>query len=610
MKTKLNLIHKVLAAFAILASLFLTHSLTAQTTNANEFWISTSTNTANLGTLSAPYDGSTPVKFDTIMSNLPPYTTIHVLAGTYQTYGDSDSNPGWEAKSGQKILGSGIDVTILQLVSGRPDGTAVMRSEASTNIEISDLTLDGNGSPSNGNVSCGGMTLFGTKHAIRRVKVINQYSGGSESFGIGISIYNRVPPTLNESDGNIIEECEVTQYQGGTGGISAIAMSGSSINKGGISGIICNNRVFLHTQTTDTGGGGWFAFNGSWMQDVLIEGNYVDGADVGYYGDTGGTTNLIVVHNTFKNCTEGVFYNDISAPSNSRNNIMFAYNTILLTPNANPFYHNDAFYFYRGGTPVGTNISIIGNHVDLNGAPIGGMYYNFINVPNLGQVAVQGLIVADNTVGPNLGNNLSGCANANIYNNYDTSGNYLAMNIPMLGNTPVTSFGLSLVGSAGASPALMALGLPNTPSTIVTNNATGVTLNGTFTGNGSGLTNLAAAMPSQLPKNFASALYSIHSSGTSANIMKTNHGLPGAPQLVRFILVCQTNDDGYVVGDEVDVPSFNANQTPAFSGGANLTNVFLSQFANAFMVDNKTNGAQAGATSARWKAKCYAVYFP
>ncbi len=63
----------------------------------------------------------------------------------------------------------------------------------------------------------------------------------------------------------------------------------------------------------------------------------------------------------------------------------------------------------------------------------------------------------------------------------------------MIGNTLVTSFGLNFVGSAGASPALTALGLPSNPLLLVTNNSTVLTLGGTFSGNGGGLTNLNAS---------------------------------------------------------------------------------------------------------------------
>jgi len=39
---------------------------------------------------------------------------------------------------------------------------------------------------------------------------------------------------------------------------------------------------------------------------MWIEGNYVDGVCNAVYLDTGGSTNIIIAHNTFKNCLAGV----------------------------------------------------------------------------------------------------------------------------------------------------------------------------------------------------------------------------------------------------------------------------------------------------------------
>ena len=69
------------------------------------------------GTLNDPYDGSTATKFDALMNNVPANTRVHLGPGTFQTNGYSDdvSTGGWQPKPGVKIVGSGIDVTILQI---------------------------------------------------------------------------------------------------------------------------------------------------------------------------------------------------------------------------------------------------------------------------------------------------------------------------------------------------------------------------------------------------------------------------------------------------------------------------------------------------------------
>jgi len=176
---------------------------TATTQNANEFWISTNTATADLGTITDPYDGSTEAKFDSRMANLPPNSTMHIMAGTYQTYGDEV----YYLKSGQKILGSGIDVTIFQLVSGTASGTvgtAVLDSQAAcNNIEISDLTCDCN--YTSGSDTYHGIALDGTQNAIRRVKVVHQayFGGNTESFGIVLENYHLPDNTFKNCEDGI-----------------------------------------------------------------------------------------------------------------------------------------------------------------------------------------------------------------------------------------------------------------------------------------------------------------------------------------------------------------------------------------------------------------------
>jgi hypothetical protein len=331
------------------------------------------------------------------MSNMPPSSTIHILAGTYQTHGGwvGTTRNGYMLKSGQKVIGSGIDVTILQLASDTIDGKYVIFGDTGTNMEVSDLTCDCNGSQSHFGVS-----LQVSQNAVRRVKVIraSNYTGkSSEAWGIVIGNYS-----APDSVGNIVEECEISQYTPGSGGISAISFNGV------MSGVIRNNRIFLSPAEGA-------AINGSYTHDVLIEGNYVDGADCGYYGDTGGTTNIIIAHNTFKNCADG-----IDLQNTTRQNMTFAFNNILLTTNSS-FTAQIGFCF--GGSPWCTNFSIIGNTVSWNGPTNTGLNGYFLDLAN-----VQGLVVTDNRVDSSLQNYFFGSEITNnyvFYHNYDLSGTLL-----------------------------------------------------------------------------------------------------------------------------------------------------------------------------------------
>jgi hypothetical protein len=346
----------ILAHLVIVMGVWFALPAGAQIQYANEFWISTnatgnfypasgSTNVlpAHAGTLDDPLDGSTAVNFDFNISNLPPYCTIHLLPGTFQTSG----NNAWGLiKSGQKYIGSGMDITIVQVVSSAPDGATVLLNFGGdagyivTNAEVSDLTADAN-SPG-GSIGHNGVTIMGTRNAIRRVKVINNYGPpGHECWGLACDNY-----ALPYSEGNIIEECEVTNHLGG--GITAIDFGGGL---GGypVSGIIRGNRVFLARNIVEAqpATGSLTAINCEWGSDVLIEGNYINGATSGVYSDTGGVTNMIITHNTFKNCYRGVCLDAYHAPEL---NITAAFNNFFLY--ATNTFPSIAFNFWPVPRPM------------------------------------------------------------------------------------------------------------------------------------------------------------------------------------------------------------------------------------------------------------------
>lgn len=112
-------------------------------------------------------------------------------------------------------------------------------------------------------------------------------------------------------------------------------------------------------------------------------------------------------------------------------------------------------------------------------------------------------------------------------------------------------------------------------------------------------TNLAVA-------GFVSFDYTLVDGG----IINTNHGLNISPGLVRAVLVCQTNDAGYVVGDELSADSVHhaTSGTAAFAVGGSSTNVFLSSYNSAvsFAVYDKSTGAETAIVKARWKGRVYA----
>jgi hypothetical protein len=358
----------------------------------DEFWISTNTASRNLGTLEEPFICTTEPEFDRTMNNFPSNCTVHILPGTYHTLG-SGIHAAYALKPGQRILGSGMDTTILQLVTNAPSGNCVMGSGwpgyVPGGIEVSDLTLDCHYIPGiSGNVTYGGLDLNGTRLTARRVKVVDlvylDKTVNSEAWGIGFNSFYTV--SFN-SEGNLIEDCEVSNFVAGTG-CSAIALTGGSI-----SGIVRNNRVFLQATNLPL-----VAFNGANLHDVLVEGNYVNGASVGFYGDTGGYTNVVVAHNTFQNCVYGVHL--LNVP---RQNLIFCYNTIAIPPSG-----GTAFWF--DSNTSFTNVIIMGNKVRFEGPSAPGSLF-------LGVNHVSGLVVSDNTVDPVLTSRISDCTGVQINGN-------------------------------------------------------------------------------------------------------------------------------------------------------------------------------------------------
>lgn len=88
--------------------------------------------------------------------------------------------------------------------------------------------------------------------------------------------------------------------------------------------------------------------------------------------------------------------------------------------------------------------------------------------------------------------------------------------------------------------------------------------------------------------------------------VQTNHGFTATPSQVRWVLLCKTNDIGYVVGDEVDAHVAENGDTTAMATGANATNVFLAiRNISALKFPTKDGATQGTINSARWKAKAY-----
>jgi len=124
----------------------------------------------------------------------------------------------------------------------------------------------------------------------------------------------------------------------------------------------------------------------------------------------------------------------------------------------------------------------------------------------------------------------------------------------------------------------------------------------------SGLSNFVATVVTNV---FGAARFTSSESNLVTGVVAdVPHGLGGTPQEVRWVIVCKTNDVGYVVGDEVPADMVELGEGYMLGGGANATNVFASLQNAGFTLNNKASGATEPALATRWKAKAYAVRYP
>ena len=144
-----------------------------------EVWLALRTDGAlGSGSATDPYDASSPTLFDDRMDSFQTFTTIHLGPGIFQTRGYNGFT-GWQAKSGQRIIGAGMNVTTLKLVEASLANILTVAIGVHANnflsgFEASDFTVDCNLSAQPiASVACGAISLTGTRIRIRRIRAIN-----------------------------------------------------------------------------------------------------------------------------------------------------------------------------------------------------------------------------------------------------------------------------------------------------------------------------------------------------------------------------------------------------------------------------------------------------
>jgi hypothetical protein len=384
---------------AVCASVICGALLCAHTGRAftNEFWVATNGNLSATGTIGDPYDGSTQPKFDAVMNAMPTNCTIHLLGGTYLTKGAWDS---FWIKTGQKILGSGMDITTVKLTNSSGHGVMGSIDPNAVGIEVCDLTIDANGQSNGTNLTWGGISIGGSHAALRRVKVKNLCHGTegySEVFGIIVAGTDNV-----SAEGFVIEDCVVMPPISGSVCSSIAIFAGTNAY---VSGRLSGNRVY-GTNTTSMQ-----AFNLCNSLNTLLIGNHVVDVGAGVYSDSGGNTNLTLANNDFKNVTTGVLLGGLGKV---HKNLNFTGNVFEMAYLTNQWVYALGF----SSDALFTNISITGNTLKPYAAA----------GPSMRAVdarSATGVVIADNRIHSGCDFYLTGSSNVNLHDNVDLFGNFI-----------------------------------------------------------------------------------------------------------------------------------------------------------------------------------------
>ena len=410
--------------------------------NPYEYWISTNstgnyyTNATHYsgGTLDNPLDGSTQQAFDFNMSKMPANSVIHLLPGTYQTLGNSPA--GWGVKDNQRILGSGMYLTVLQHPAWEVtnhsliDRCSVVSSQTSpTNVDLENFTADGNyyrsNYPAGDYAAIRGITLSGSYNTVKNVRVINlaayaPTNGFEEAWGITINPYHG-------SGHNLIENCEVSHFTAtNICALSAITIWGS--------GVITSNTV-IQEEPCDTTFG---------IQELSgsISGNITVGCSIFSYMDNASLNinNLSVNNNSILYSPFGITWRNVS-----ESNVKISNNFFVMGNSTPPWAPNNYISCVvlmphnSGGVTNFYNVQFSGNMVE-------NVSSNALALSLFQATGGIGLDISGNAIESCFSNYLTGCAGVAISGNYELNGNYLAVTGKAGDNAAVAAVYYSLNG--------------------------------------------------------------------------------------------------------------------------------------------------------------------
>lgn len=254
------------------------------------------------GTQTDPFNGSTQARFDGLMKSFGPNTQINLSAGTFLT----DGGDTYSLKTGWKIQGSGMGITIVKLtghIASTPKHPHFSSWGQTDYVEIHDLTCDANaqGWSWPAHQAVGGIEIWGNNVLVENVEVINCYGDsvkGLEQFSILIG--------GNAGGAEISSNCTIKNCR------THSFAPGSNYTNGPMIGG-CTNAQILNC--TDDGANHGFGFAGT--TNAQISGCTTTSKTVkGFYTDTSTITGLVMQGNSFLSSQIPIQFNSASLAQN------------------------------------------------------------------------------------------------------------------------------------------------------------------------------------------------------------------------------------------------------------------------------------------------------
>ncbi len=267
-----------------------------------------------------PYFGDVDAIFQTRITT---HQVIYAYPGIYYTHGNLGGvNAGVCLQSGDRLVGSGIDITTFRRYANAPgyqtgagNIEGMISASGVSNVTVENLTVDCQGQVYRTN-KINGIEIQGDFDTVKFCKVINwcghTFNGNQGDEAWAVFLVNQRPEIIPEADrGNKILYCIAASPQGNYD--DAFTADGQYLIEGceAYYPILTNNSTSTFAYPGAPGPG---MFLGAGLpiaggKNAIVKDNYVEGGLCGIYGDTFGETNCIIENNILNNCMTGILLN-------------------------------------------------------------------------------------------------------------------------------------------------------------------------------------------------------------------------------------------------------------------------------------------------------------